>query len=124
VAAAEPSSSAGTCGLVRVHFEFDKADLSDNDKTILKSTAGCLKKDERLRVSIEGNADERGTHEYNDQLGEQRARAVSQYLEQQGVSAGQVSTISHGKDNPLCRQSDEECWARNRRTAIRPTCHM
>jgi peptidoglycan-associated lipoprotein len=124
VAAAEPSSSAGTCGLVRVHFELNSADLSDEDKTILKSTAECLKNEDRLRVSVEGNADERGTQDYNHQLGEERARAVSQYLEQQGVSVGQVSTISHGKDNPLCVQSDEECWARNRRTAIRPTCHM
>jgi peptidoglycan-associated lipoprotein len=122
--AAKPPSAQGTCGLVRVHFEIDSADLTDEDKELLRSTAQCLRQSPQLRVNVEGNTDERGSEEYNHQLGERRARSVALYLESQGVTGDQLRMISYGKDHPLCTQSDEQCWERNRRTAIRPTCHM
>jgi peptidoglycan-associated lipoprotein len=68
-----------------------------------------------VKVRLEGNTDDRGTQEYNLALGERRAEAVKRYLEAQGVSAARISTVSFGKDNPLCNQNDESCWAKNRR---------
>jgi peptidoglycan-associated lipoprotein len=124
VAGAEPSSSVNTCGLVRVNFDFDSAKLRDDDKALLSATAQCLKDNKQLRVNVEGNTDDRGHQDYNKQLGVDRAQAVSQYLEGQGVSAKQIKLISFGEDNPLCTQADADCWAKNRRTAIRPTCRM
>jgi peptidoglycan-associated lipoprotein len=124
VTGAEPSSSPSTCGLVRVQFATDSSELRDDDKALLSATAECLKQNKQLRVNVEGNADERGPEEHNKQLGVDRAQAVSQYLEGQGVSSKQVKLISFGEDNPLCTQSNPDCWAKNRRTAIRPTCRM
>jgi peptidoglycan-associated lipoprotein len=120
---AQPSAENG-CGVVRIHFALDSSALSSQDAAVLKESAACLKQNQRLQVSVEGNTDERGTSEYNQALGAKRAQAISQFLETQGVSASQLKTVSYGKNNPLCNAKDEECWSRNRRTAIRPACRL
>jgi peptidoglycan-associated lipoprotein len=68
-----------------------------------------------VRVTIEGHCDERGTRAYNLALGARRAETVKQYLEENGVAGARVGTISYGKERPVCAESTEECWARNRR---------
>ena len=66
-------------------------------------------------MTIEGHCDERGTVEYNLALGERRARAASDYLVALGVPTDRLKTVSYGKEVPVCQQSNEECWSRNRR---------
>jgi flagellar motor protein MotB len=66
-------------------------------------------------LTIEGHADERGTREYNLALGARRAQAVRDYLVSLGISGARIDTISYGKERPMCVQSDEGCWAQNRR---------
>jgi peptidoglycan-associated lipoprotein len=73
-----------------------------------------------LHVLIEGNADERGTEEWNIALGDKRATAVAEYLQRLGVSQPQLKTVSYGKERPLCEEHNEECWSKNRRAAVRP----
>jgi outer membrane protein OmpA-like peptidoglycan-associated protein len=124
VAGAEASSSPNTCGLVRVNFDTDSAQLRDDDKVLLKTTAECLKNNQQLQVNVEGNTDIRGATDHNQQLGQRRAHAVSQYLETQGVSAQQLKLVNFGEHNPLCDQANADCWQKNRRTAVRPTCRM
>lgn len=68
-----------------------------------------------LRFTIEGNADERGSQEYNIALGDERAAAVKQFLVREGLPAGQAETTSYRKERPLCRELTEACWQRNRR---------
>ncbi len=65
-------------------------------------------------IRIEGNADERGTREYNFALGARRAQAVSDFLTSKGVLPSRISTISYGKENPIDPGSDEASWAKNR----------
>jgi peptidoglycan-associated lipoprotein len=67
-----------------------------------------------VRMLIAGNADERGTREYNLALGARRAAAVRDFLVSQGVDPARISTVSYGKEQPVCRQSTERCWALNR----------
>ncbi len=98
-----------------VYFELDKADLREGDKPVLAKNAEVLKKFDFVRVTVEGHADERGTVEYNLALGERRARAVYDYLVSLGVPADRMKTVSYGKEIPVCSESNEECWARNRR---------
>jgi len=98
-----------------VHFEFDQYNVQESDKTILGRQAAWLAKYPAVRVTIEGHADERGTREYNLALGARRANAVKEYLVSQGVSTARVETVSYGKERPICTQSDEACWAQNRR---------
>jgi peptidoglycan-associated lipoprotein len=106
--------------MVRVHFDFNDATLHSADEAVLNRMGRCLKADHDLHVSIEGNADERGTDEWNIALGDKRATAVAQYLQRLGVSNAQLKTVSYGKERPLCVQHDEECWAKNRRAALKP----
>ena len=98
-----------------VHFAFDQYNVEDNDKQILSRQAAWLAKYPSVRVTVEGHADERGTREYNLALGARRANAVKEFLVSQGVSTARVETVSYGKERPICTQSDEACWAQNRR---------
>jgi peptidoglycan-associated lipoprotein len=101
--------------LADVHFDLDRADLRDQDRQILSQNADVLKKFDFLMITVEGHCDERGSVEYNLALGERRAKVAYDYLVSLGVSASRLKTVSYGKEVPLCPDSTEECWARNRR---------
>ena len=98
-----------------VHFAFNDYNVEDTDKAVLGRQAAWLSKYPSVRVTIEGHCDERGTREYNLALGARRANAVKEYLVSQGVSTGRIETISYGKERPICTDSNEACWAQNRR---------
>jgi len=70
------------------------------------------------QIRLEGHTDERGTREYNLGLGERRANAVSSALQANGGSASQLNVISYGKEKPVCREHNEDCWSKNRRVEI------
>lgn len=108
------------CSMARVHFDLNDANLHPDETAKLVRMARCLKADHDLDVMIAGNADERGTEEWNIALGDRRATSVSTYLESLGVSQAQLKTVSYGKERPLCDQHNEECWAKNRRASLRP----
>jgi peptidoglycan-associated lipoprotein len=101
--------------LPEVHFDFDRAEIRDADRAVLSKNADALKRFDFLRVTVEGHCDERGTVEYNLTLGERRAKAAYDYLVSLGVPAERLKTVSYGKEVPLCTQSTEDCWQRNRR---------
>jgi len=69
-------------------------------------------------IRSEGHTDERGTREYTLGLGERRGNAVSNALQSNGGSASQLSVISYGKEKPVCREHNEDCWSKNRRVEI------
>jgi peptidoglycan-associated lipoprotein len=97
-----------------IYFAFDKYDLDGKAKDTLKSLAAILSK-KSVNVTIEGNCDERGTKEYNLALGDKRANAAKQFLVSLGISSSRISTVSYGKEKPVCTESTEGCWAKNRR---------
>jgi peptidoglycan-associated lipoprotein len=97
-----------------IRFGFDQSTLTSDSQGSLQSLADCLKAAPARRVVVQGNADERGTAQYNVALGSRRADAARKYLSDLGV-AGAIDTVSFGKEKPLCKQSTEDCWARNRR---------
>ena len=101
--------------LADIHFEYDSADLRDADRQVLSTNAEFLKSHDYIKVTVEGHCDERGTVEYNLALGERRARNAYDYLVSLGVAADRLKTVSYGKEIPLCQESNESCWARNRR---------
>jgi peptidoglycan-associated lipoprotein len=98
-----------------VHFGYNEYNIEDSDKAVLGRQAAWLAKYPAVRVSVEGHCDERGTREYNLALGARRANAVKEYLVSQGVSTGRLETVSYGKERPVCTESNEGCWAQNRR---------
>lgn len=97
-----------------VYFDYDKADLRPDGAQMLARAAQMIKA-KGWRVQIEGNADERGSTEYNLALGERRADSAKQALVSGGVSADAIKTISYGKEKPQCTESNEDCWQKNRR---------
>lgn len=98
----------------RVYFDLDQYRLDSEDQDILKRQAAWLASYPNVRVLIAGNADERGTREYNLALGERRANAVKEYLVSLGVSASRVDTVSYGKERPVVAGSDDQSYALNR----------
>jgi peptidoglycan-associated lipoprotein len=96
------------------YFDFNKADIRADARDALGKTADFLRKYPQIKVTIEGRCDERGSTEYNLVLGDRRAAAVKAYLVSLGISADRINTTSLGKEKPLCMESTEECWQRNR----------
>ena len=97
-----------------IRFGFDQSTLTGDSQQTLQKLADCLKSAPAKRVVISGHADERGTSQYNIALGNRRADAARKYLGDLG-SAGKMETVSFGKERPVCTESTEDCWARNRR---------
>lgn len=107
--------AAGSGPLKDIGFNFDSANLSETARATLKANAEWLKANPSARVQIEGHCDERGTAEYNMALGAKRAQAAMDYLSTLGVAANRLSTISYGEEIPVCKEHNEDCWAKNRR---------
>jgi len=104
----------------RVYFDLDSYEIRRDAYPRLDAQATWLRRYPNVMVRIEGNADERGTREYNIALGSRRAESVRSYLIERGIPANRIEVISFGKERPIAEGSTEEAWARNRngRTAI------
>lgn len=101
-----------------VYFDFDQDTVKPEFQAIMACHAKYLRDRPESRITLEGNADERGTREYNLGLGERRGNAVSAALQAAGGSAAQLTVVSYGEERPVCTQSNEECWQKNRRVEI------
>ena len=98
----------------RVYFDTDEYTVRTDAQPILTNQAAWLARYPQVRIRIEGNADERGTREYNLALGARRANAVRDFLVGRGVAATRIETLSYGKERPMAAGSDEAAWAQNR----------
>ncbi len=105
--AAKPSTNA-------VYFAFDSAKIDSAGAAIIGEYATWLKANPDVKVTVEGNCDERGSREYNLALGEERAKSVRNVLLANGVADTRVNTVSFGEERPVCTRSGEACWAQNR----------
>jgi peptidoglycan-associated lipoprotein len=98
-----------------IHFDYNDYTVRQQDTEIMQNNADWLQKNPDRHVQIEGHCDERGSEEYNIALGAKRAQAAKEYLQTLGVAGDRMSTISYGKELPLCTDHTEDCWAENRR---------
>ena len=100
-------------------FDYDSNDIRSDARAALTSDATALKQIfadfPSASINVEGHCDERGSAEYNLGLGDRRASAARDFLVQLGVPADRLHTISYGKERPVCTESNESCWQRNRR---------
>jgi peptidoglycan-associated lipoprotein len=101
--------------LTDIHFDYDDYTIRPQDGEILRSNARWLTDHGDTHVQVEGHTDERGSEEYNLALGAKRAQAAKDYLTTLGISGDRISTISYGKELPLCTEHTDDCWAENRR---------
>ncbi|MGH8676583.1 MAG: OmpA family protein [Burkholderiales bacterium] len=103
-------------GLLKdIHFGYDSAEVDSGERSRIEQNAEWLRDNPRAKIELEGHCDSRGTIEYNLGLGAKRAKAVKDALVGQGVGVERISTISYGKELPLCQEETDACWARNRR---------
>ncbi|HEY4031249.1 MAG TPA: peptidoglycan-associated lipoprotein Pal [Caulobacteraceae bacterium] len=98
----------------RIYFDYDKYDVRADAQPVLSAQATWLAKYPSVKVRIEGNADERGTREYNLALGSRRANSIKDFLTSHGVAADRIETISYGKEMPIDAGNNEEAFAKNR----------
>jgi len=106
---------AGGGKLLPIFFGFNEAILTKDAQADLARNAACIKERAFVKVTVEGNCDDRGTVEYNLQLGQRRAEAAKKFLVNLGVPAKGVKTVSFGKERPICTEQVESCWSQNRR---------
>ncbi len=97
-----------------VYFDLDSYDIRADAGPVLDAQAAWLRRYPSVSIRIEGNADERGTREYNLALGSRRANAVKDYLVARNVSPGRIMTLSNGKERPVNPGTDEEAYQQNR----------
>jgi peptidoglycan-associated lipoprotein len=104
------------------YFDYDRHTLRPDAIKALQADSSelrdILKDYPDYKLKIEGHCDERGSAEYNMALGQERADSAKEYLVQVGIPSGQLSTVSYGKEKPVCDEHDEACWQKNRRIHI------
>ncbi|MGE0557455.1 MAG: peptidoglycan-associated lipoprotein Pal [Burkholderiales bacterium] len=101
-----------------VYFELDSNVVKDEFKPLVSAHARYLQQNGKQKVTIQGNADERGSREYNLALGQRRADAVKQAMQLLGARSDQIETVSFGEEKPRATGHDEKSWAENRRADI------
>jgi len=101
-----------------VFFDYDDSSIKDSDRPLLEAHASYLQRHPAAKVTVQGNADERGSREYNIALGQRRADAVKRVLTVLGAADRQIETVSFGKEKPRCVLSEESCWSENRRADL------
>jgi peptidoglycan-associated lipoprotein len=98
-----------------IYFDYDEYVVKPEFRSVLEAHARYLRETPSVEGRIEGNADERGSREYNLALGQRRAEAVVRSLTVLGVPAKRLEAVSYGEEKPRATGHDEASWAQNRR---------
>jgi peptidoglycan-associated lipoprotein len=98
-----------------VYFAYDMAELSAQARANLDQKIAVLRANPTVRVRIEGHADSRGSDEYNIALGQRRAASARAYMEERGIPANRLETVSLGEERPAMQGENEAAWEKNRR---------
>ncbi len=101
-----------------IYYDYDQFELKDEYRRIVEAHAKYLRENPGAKVMIQGNADERGSREYNVGLGQRRSENVKKALVLLGVRENQVESVSLGEEKPACTDHAENCWWKNRRGDI------
>jgi len=101
-----------------IFFDYDSNLIKDEFKPIVTAHARYLQQNPSTKIRVEGNADDRGSREYNIALGQRRSEAVKQMMQLLGARADQVEPVSFGEEKPRCTEAAESCWSQNRRGDI------
>lgn len=117
-AAAEVPKAPAPVTLEKAFFAYDHAELSAAARLALKHDVDELLAHPELKVNVEGNCDERGTDQYNLDLGWKRAYATRDYLARQGIPEDRLFPISYGRSHPAVVGDDEAAWSKNRRVDL------
>ncbi|HET8870610.1 MAG TPA: peptidoglycan-associated lipoprotein Pal [Aquabacterium sp.] len=98
-----------------VFFDFDDFTVKSTYNDMLQAQAAFLKAQPNDHLVLQGNADERGSAEYNLALGQKRADAVRKSLTLLGAPNDRIEAVSFGEEKPRATCHEEKCWSENRR---------
>ena len=98
-----------------VFFEYDKFEVKDEYRSLVEAHARYLRDNPSAKMLIQGNADERGSREYNVALGQRRSDNVKKMMMLLGAKEAQIESVSLGEEKPMCADHNEDCWSKNRR---------
>jgi peptidoglycan-associated lipoprotein len=99
----------------QVYFDYDKFDIKDEFRPLVEAHAKFLRENASAKMLIQGNADERGSREYNVGLGQRRSDTVKKMLTLLGAREDQIESVSLGEEKPVCAEHTEDCYGKNRR---------
>ena len=102
-----------------IYYSTDVDAISEQDKRIVQAHAKHLAEHQKRSVRLEGNADERGSSEYNLALGQRRADGVKKLLLLSGIGEDRIESVSYGEEKPASSAHNEAAWSQNRRTDIK-----
>jgi peptidoglycan-associated lipoprotein len=105
-------------GFQSIYFDFGDYSISSNMENALSKNVNVAN-NTSAKIKIEGNCDEFGTDEYNYALGLKRAKRVKDSMSSQGVNVSKMVMVSYGESNPICTESTDSCYGRNRRVDLR-----
>ncbi|MGH8041966.1 MAG: OmpA family protein, partial [Rudaea sp.] len=101
-----------------INFDFDKATLRPDAAPIVAQVVALLKGNPGLKLSVDGNTDNVGGHDYNVELSQQRAAAVVAALVKSGIAAGRLKSAGYGPDKPIADNDSSRGRAKNRRVEL------
>ena len=101
-----------------IYYDYDKFEVKDEYRSMVEAHAKYLREHPETKILIQGNTDERGSREYNVGLGQRRSDGVKRMLMLLGAREGQIESVSLGEEKPRAEGSNEEAWAKNRRSDL------
>jgi peptidoglycan-associated lipoprotein len=107
--------------MATIYFDYDASDIRGDAKSALDAKLPVLRANPGLQIRISGHADERGSDQYNDALGQRRAAQTRRYLTDNGIDAARIAIVSYGEQRPATSGADENAWSRNRRAEFEIT---
>ena len=115
---ASTASTPQTFTFENLNFATDSASLPPDAQATVGALAQILTAYPKAKVQLNGYADATGSDPHNTQLGAQRAQAVAQALQAQGVAADRIKTATGGASNPVDTNATSQGRAENRRTEL------
>jgi peptidoglycan-associated lipoprotein len=115
---ADPKVKAGILARRSIYYDYDQFDIKDEYRGMVEAHAKYLRENPAARVLIQGNADERGSREYNVGLGQRRSDNVKKMMVLLGARDNQIESVSLGEEKPQAEGHNESAWAKNRRSDI------
>jgi peptidoglycan-associated lipoprotein len=104
-----------------IYFDYDAADIRGDAKAALDAKLPVLRANANVQIRVAGHADERGSDQYNDALGQRRAAATKRYLTDNGIDGARIAIVSYGEQRPNTMGADENAWSLNRRAEFEIT---
>lgn len=120
-AAAARAEAARNTVLATIYFDYDASDIRGDARSALDAKLPILRANAGLQIRISGHADERGSDQYNDALGQRRAASARRYLTDNGIDPARIAIVSYGEQRPATSGADENAWSLNRRAEFEIT---